>query len=834
MTSRRLLIIISLWIATIVTYCACQNKSTPSRKEHKSFSSFHPYTQTADSLFFYGTTQEAIQAYGQLIDDTLENKLADYIQLQLASLREEKPSYPVVENADSTLSILHQLILSEHYWVDKDTFLSFAYPDDSLATDSWQHRMDLARMRYYNNVAYHIDSSLKYIHKVEDVVSVEKLYPRSFTIYQELVRGYYQHFDHHHSLALAERLLDKSEYATPPSDSMMSIAHSVYAYTVFRFGHYDRAYASLDTAMQLADYDLESYTYQLALYRKGLIINREGKKEMPNLIDSLIESDIELHHNFYRVKADEFLYNINSLNNLELNTGIDYAENALDFYKKNTVYFALESNLIFILSTFYQKNKQWQKSNDVLYYELIGTRKFDFQKLIQYPESEQNNYFFTLTDIARNYLHWYRESGNKEFYINAEKLVNKCIQIFSDPLISIDEDKAIQLSGIKDDTYDLFIELLLLKFNASENIDIINTIINIHFQAKSEVYRIDKFYDIVSSNSSLTEYTKLKSTLKGKEISIYSNDVNNDLFDRINSIEEDLRKNYSSLIKEETLEKLDVNQLRKNISNGDCVIFYRALSEGNFFITTITKEGIQAEVIKLDNELSNLTLKIPDISRYTEFLIFPDGRLHQFNFRKSIKEVKEECEVYLGSSINSIHTFIDEDTSHVKKMAAFFFTDEASLKSSYNIKMSPLPGNIAERKQLIKNHGDKVDVFSGKNATVENFWEVYQDTSYSHIHIATHGIASGEVREDIKLYFRNNSYGVDSVYGYDLIQKHSTIKHITLTSCEGRKGKIVLNNNIYSLGNYFLFNGVSTVIVAFEKINDFNFQLSNLKFELQL
>ncbi len=153
------------------------------------------------------------------------------------------------------------------------------------------------------------------------------------------------------------------------------------------------------------------------------------------------------------------------------------------------------------------------------------------------------------------------------------------------------------------------------------------------------------------------------------------------------------------------------------------------------------------------------------------------------------------------------------------KAVFFAFSDPATIKSKKRTRMIELPGTYREVVKL-KNQYPDSRLYSGNNATKNNFLKEYQNPDNHYIHLALHGVAVSDTKDDIKLYFRTKPGGLDSLYGYELLNLNSSCKKIVLSACHSGAGKYIKGEGLFSLPRYFMINGANDVSFNFWEVED--------------
>jgi CHAT domain-containing protein len=200
----------------------------------------------------------------------------------------------------------------------------------------------------------------------------------------------------------------------------------------------------------------------------------------------------------------------------------------------------------------------------------------------------------------------------------------------------------------------------------------------------------------------------------------------------------------------------------------------------------------------------------------SKLYVVPDGIFFRFPFAALLPS---GYEVYYTPSLQLLTERKEHDQPQQSKLAVFTFTDPETVKSEKRTKLRELPGTYKEALKLKKSYPN-ASIFTGRSATKENFIKVYQDPSYTGIHLALHGLANSAERDNVKLYFRTKDYGLDSLYGYELLNYRSNIRSVTLSACQSGLGAFAAGEGSYSLPRYFIINGATEVKASMWDLED--------------
>lgn len=228
---------------------------------------------------------------------------------------------------------------------------------------------------------------------------------------------------------------------------------------------------------------------------------------------------------------------------------------------------------------------------------------------------------------------------------------------------------------------------------------------------------------------------------------------------------------------------------------------------------------------KSSNELFNFLIgKTIYIELKQNLYISPDNLLHKINFETLVTNTSESAKyfkdldyllynhevIYTPSLITSK---LDIDLTDLKNqstnIAAFNFSDKSTIVNN-NANISELPYSEFETDHIKKTYNNS-RIYSGSNATKDNFLSELQNPENDIVHVSIHGKSNTETTNDIALYFRTPEKGLDSLQNFELYKINSTVKHINLNACESGIGNINNEEGMFSLVRTFLQIGAKSV-----------------------
>jgi hypothetical protein len=316
----------------------------------------------------------------------------------------------------------------------------------------------------------------------------------------------------------------------------------------------------------------------------------------------------------------------------------------------------------------------------------------------------------------------------------------------------------------------------------------------------------------------------------------------NKTFDRILDeyvvLEEEMESKYQTFITSGLIkDSLNLINVQQDIVDNETCILIIDETQEYWYYTIISRMGIilerqqitQDKILSIDTLLSSIQKEqipqkmkselLPKIiysSLYKKIMYIPDGIYHRFPLSALLE--KEKYDIKHLPNIRLYKKFSTQVKS-TKRSAFFAFSDPETIKATYRTRLAELPGTYKEVKRL-SNQYPNVTTYSGKNATKSNFINAYQDTNIQYIHLALHGLANSGEKDDVKLFFRTSTGGLDSLYGYELLKYKSKCQKIVLSACQSGLGTYEKGEGLFSLPRYFMINGATDVVFNYWDVED--------------
>ena len=176
---------------------------------------------------------------------------------------------------------------------------------------------------------------------------------------------------------------------------------------------------------------------------------------------------------------------------------------------------------------------------------------------------------------------------------------------------------------------------------------------------------------------------------------------------------------------------------------------------------------------------------------------------------------------YLIKETNTRRHFIEElyqnSNNTVFDTYAFSFSNNKTVLSP-KTRLSELFAGISETK-IIADISKSNKLFRAQDCTKQNFKNALKRENIN-IHLATHGYANAQERDQLKLYFRNKDLSLDSMFAYELLESQINAHQIILSACETAYGKTETVEGVYNWPRYLLQQGAQSIISTLWLLSD--------------
>lgn len=813
----------------------------------------YTYLTGCDSIYLFGSESSLIKSLDSMATKRLNSKEENAIANIAAYLNYYSSSPKITKQYFSKFSDYEPD--SNQYSLLSFDYLLYNIPE-SIHIERFKQCVDTCSYWYkiykYNRIAqYYIDVDL-------ELDSARHYFLQSYDLlktHPKITREHFRTYNgmalmapilrkHHEGIYFSNLLCDFENYVFPPDSLMRARAFLLRANMLFREGDYDGSYEDNAIALQLIDSTTHTYEYQKYLENELVFTNRtpEDIKLIDDLLVRLTKNvqatgfDIA---NVHRLKGRSLLdrgqyqkaipelvtayeqamdYHFFSVKHLSyICDCLVSCHKALGSYEKAIHYLEIDD----IYSG--GRMKLNKKNNDFSFFNKLSKAEVYYSKfnashnindlyrvaaLLQKVDSVMWNEYKVTDEQAIIQFYW--ESGNVFFSLGVETFYNlynktkdqayliqylKFADMRKSSLLYRDQVLSVRSKETKKSIYE---KQLLLTAQMKEaylkgargNPDF-NQIVEQYLaherSAETEIPAIKDDFKITSSRE--INLHNIKASLGGDETLLDIVQHGSDIYYTIIS-----NKNVEVIknqIDENNMDKLQKYLMLDNMLNAT-------------YVTSLKQSLIPEEVKR---KLRSKVIIIPDGFFHRLPMAYLLGSAYEVTYLPSFKFIKPIS----STSPKKIPT----------KWAVFAFSDKNTIMQNADTGLPELPGTYSEAVQILKNQPSAI-IYTGKEATKENFIKAYTDPAITSIHLATHGYAVSHRKEDIKLYFRTRSGGIDSLYGYDLLRHRSTVQQIKLSACDSGKGKVVEGEGNYTLARYFIINGAQEVVSSLQKMKDFN------------
>lgn len=552
--------------------------------------------------------------------------------------------------------------------------------------------------------------------------------------------------------------------------------------------------------------------------------------------------------NIDRINAeDQFINNMTNSNTLNLlKKAYTFSINNKPFLKTQTI------SIISMLGLTLNNLGNYKESRNILISQLIDSfniniSNLDLFKNISSNYNKNKYQFITLNDISKSYYSEYKKKGDINLLFKADKLINIITTNLSNEFFTYDEYSKISFYIQFKDLLESLLNINTELYGISKNkkyalrylyyLEYFKNILN-RFQTNRSIIndKINNYNKIIHQyhiqqnfGDSLYIYKKLlDSTVK---LSDNKNDISN--YNMLHEITT-TQSQFQDLLGK----RIGSNEYINLYLNGNTIRFLK-VSQNTFELKTILISSYFYDTISyIVSSQKNKTIDFKKYKMYSEYLLnrltIPD--LQNINIIISANNILADInfEALTHSSVNGfkapylIYKFNIKKCSNIfdeieidsvnwsKKSLGFFFSDRSSIIKSKSYEIVELPGNIEEAKVFGTIPNSKIH--SGEDCNESIVKELTGD--YNIIHFATHGYGSGIDLDSLFILFKNKDK-IDSLYLFELIDVKWRSNLVILSSCEGRNGKLMHNNENFSFSNQLLsYKKANYVISANWKLND--------------
>ena len=863
--------VFTLWVMTMI---ACGN--TPSEFSLSEMI-YEPGIHTnkglwkTDSLLFYNQKSEALSIIETIDTNSLstEQKLY-YFSLKLQTEPSDTIAYNNLNNLLTSRNIENPpwyalFGLAWHHYdsnLQKEKLISLLYQLGHENKACYHAaKICLLKSLYYKNINFDLDSTWNYLKQTEYILGNTPGYtPAHLLCFENM--AYLSTYKRKvlTSVRYSNEMCNFDRYLFVPDSNAIAIAYNTRSFLIWRAGDTAGAHEDAELALKFAHPINDPLQYQEALKNKlVLALSFEDWNTWNEYWQKLSSHYEQIGQDFVNMPRWLGIYYFMHQNYDKALDQFDLAMRYLEQQKYANR--PLYSTLLYYMADCHVENHEYSKALDCMYLNQNqeGTYSKDrFKKILM---SKDYYTFVSGIKVAEIYLKKY----NYEKKIADLKNSFEFLQLIDTLMyrqLEVHEENAVLTFYLE--TGEFYFQLGM-KVNeelwqVTQDAQYLEKFLEYNEKSKNRLmYRDMMSAAEVQSASTQTRIREreLKIQIKQEQLKgIRGNNNFNLAVKAYDLLEENMKAKESDFLGESLLKGLvkcdDLIKLAKK--HKLCLISVEEIDDFIYFLL-INDKGIYLDKTHFSNQLqsdieqrlnilrsSGDTSGIHSLSQRIiperilqqlsqEVFVVPDGMFFRFPFAVLLSS---EYEVFYTPSLQLLlEKHPKKDTKH-KKLAIFSFTDPETIKLKKRTRLREIPGAYKEVLRFKKLYPD-ASIFTGRNATKENFIRVYQDPSYHYIHLALHGLANSAEKDNVKLFFRTRDFGIDSLYGYELLNYHSSIQSVTLSACQTGLGALVMGEGSYSLPRYFIINGASSVKASLWDLEDeekhffVNYSLPNYK-----
>jgi CHAT domain-containing protein len=809
----------------------------------------------ADSLIFYSKEKEAFQLLKSVskFETEIQELYAKSMILRLLA-KEAQTDRELCEQLYHTLKELNhhfaQMAVAEYLYhcEPNNTQLKTYIFNIQTPGLTLKQLIDLQILKglYYRFIEFREDST--WIHFTEAEKSLQH--------FPDITR---QHFDTYLNLAeistyrrkvlsgirYANELCRFENYQFDPDSNIMAMAYNTRAFLLWREGDSKGAIEDSYLAMDYAPPDSNPRQYQTALKNQLLIGLYTAESNLWQEVWPKI-----LHH--YEENGLDYI-NIprwSALIHFEKNEFALALEDFLEAYRYMSMekYFnlPLHSTLLHYQSYCYINLKNYDKALDCIYQNQGLNGKFNHEIFVNAVLASSSYSFVSTLSIAQIYFDKYQHE-NKTDALEQSFFFLQLIDSLMYNQINAQNDHTILNFYLETGEQYFRLGLRVTETLWQNTLDSIYLNHYLQYSEKSKNRLMYRDMMAMTKSSAVgaahqQRERKLKILIKQALIQgIRGNKNFDDAVAAYDYLEEEMLKNQAESAGKKLIQDLlNIREIQKIMSNKDesllsvqeidNALYFLLINRNKVFLEKTQlepeiiseTEAILHQLIETNENVTSIaigTKLIPEniLSALMDTVYFvPDGVFYRLPFQLLLNA---QHTVYYTPSFQIMANPSNLEITKRGRMAVFAFSDMETVRALTRTKLRELPGTYKEALALKKIHPD-AKLFTGRNATLENFLKVYQDPHYTHVHLALHGVASSSEKDMVKLYFRTKDFGLDSLYGYELLNYRSSNRTVTLSACQSGIGALIKGEGSYSLPRYFIINGASEVRASLWDLED--------------
>ncbi|MEM9548099.1 MAG: CHAT domain-containing protein, partial [Bacteroidota bacterium] len=459
---------------------------------------------------------------------------------------------------------------------------------------------------------------------------------------------------------------------------------------------------------------------------------------------------------------------------------------------------------------------------------------WDKTKIFSRDKKESTFYFMVMGYYANVFFNKYKSVGNIDDLNFAKELLDSAKLYITNETKINDEDRLLSVFRNSNSIYDLDIQLNYKLYDLTKNFSYVENVFK-----SSEESKLKILYSLLQlKESTKNKGVKLQKTIDSLIIHERDTEAIINLKDRIDLLKIRHTPQKNELLYHQVSDKLGTDEVVIDYNIIGEEIFIHYLYKDTSLLYQMPYEDEEKTIIDTLISLQKDSTSEQEIINYYahqafnllfphrilpyQVAIIPDEELLKLSFDLLIDSTSnyllDNHLISTSGSASQYTSLHQEGSKNIKTVAGFFFSDIPSILTAHRT-LKELPANVEEAKNLKEMVPNSL-IFSGKNNSRVNFLNALISGRYQVIHLATHGYASEIHAKDIRLYFRDEDYNLDSIYAFNLMDKTVNTDLVILSSCDSGSGLYFHGEGKYDWARYFILAGSKGVITSLWKVDD--------------
>jgi CHAT domain-containing protein len=697
--------------------------------------------------------------------------------------------------------------------------------------------------QYYMDVDMELDSARYYYFKSYDLIESQPFITRQhFITYKALIRMSSIKRIHHEGIFLANLLCNFQNYLNPTDSVTQARALLLRANMLFRENDYEGSELDNSMALALIDTTKHNWEFQKYLENEYLFTNdRPAEKYKRDALLFRLASNIKESGKEFINK--HLLNGRNLVEKGEYLAALPHLQSAMNWEFKS--HFFNFKNLSQVCNSFKNGYKGLNQFDKAIKYMEVDIQYAGGR--LKLDKRVKDYTFYSKLQIVDILLNKYQKLNQIDDLEKAAILLQNIDSIMWSEYKVIDEQSVIQFyteSG--NDFFNLGIQTYYELYQVTKNEDYLLEYLRFADMRKSSLMFRDQILAEKSKDQSNPLYKmQLYQSALLKEANQKEKRGNED-YNRITkgyiAYERKLENQnipFKTNFQVKSFKELDITKIQSLIKVDESIIDI-VQHYTDVYYTIINPKSIEILKINLNSNTYksiDIYLQSDNLMDQTKFQVISNNLFPKelkANLNKNLRIMPDgffhriPISYMLGNQYNVSYIpslkFLKGDATEIVdhsngETAVFAFSDKKTILQNAEIGLPELPGTFTEAMK-IKQKNPSSTIFTGHDATKANFIKMYTNPKIKHIYLATHGYAVSDKKEDVKLYFRTQTGGLDSLYGYELLKYQSNAQKIVLSACETGVGKVIAGEGTFSLVRYFIINGAKEVVTTLQKVND--------------